>query len=382
MGHTDQDLTDIEFAAYLHDIGKISRLHSVDPSAPRRRGINRTTTFLDHPTCGCAILSYVAGFENIAWAVRHQHEYYDGTGSPEGLKGEDIPLGSRIIAVANAYDKAVFRASSPTSIARDAGHRALLKGRGTRFDPKLTSLLLECVDRCSGQTDRDNEVELSAKQLKEGMTLSRDVKNAEGVLLLKKEVCLSSEHMERIRSLGEVDPLLARVFVKCSGQPRADGDGELSHEPSETEAGQSVRPADSPPVQPEQRRRVLIADDDTSICNALRRELSRAGWETTCAENGRDAQVLLEDEHFDLLLVDVAMPVMSGEELVAHVAQCWPALPCVVLTGAASPRQVVRLGKTPNVAKILAKPWDHDQLMTTIASAVRHESAERNAELA
>jgi len=131
----------------------------------------------------------VHGFETIAEGIRHQNEKYDGSGSPNRLKKVEIPLISRIIAVVNAYDKAVFITDHPTRPLREDGRRALLAGRAKAYDPALVDLFLENLDKLTLSTT-DNEVELSPKQLKEGMILSRDIKNAERVLLVKSKTVL------------------------------------------------------------------------------------------------------------------------------------------------------------------------------------------------
>ena len=370
---SDAELRDVEFAAYLHDIGKISNLHAEDQHKSSRQGTRQVKAALRHPDSGYAILTHVHGFEDIAWAVQYQHEHYDGSGYPEGLKGEDIPIASRIIAVVNAYDKAVFPSSRPTSVSHDAGRRVLVDGQSKHFDPSIARLLLEYLEEAGTEIDGDAELQVSPQRLKPEMILSRPVNNIDGVLLLKEGTSLTPEFIERIRALSDIDPLLTGVFVRGVSDEKPNQETEASPPPSKASSKPDFA-GDAPPFQFAPRKRVLIVDDDALICSALSRELRRARLETFCVDNGRAAQRILGVNHFDLLIVDVAMPVMSGESLVAHVQECWPDLPCIVLTGDASKEQIVRLYKVPNVAKILIKPWDSDQLMATITSVLRDHS--------
>ncbi len=368
---TEDDLRDVEFAAYLHDIGLVSKLHAKQGPRPERSGARGGSPSLRHSDSGHAILSHVCGFEAIAQAVRHQYENYDGTGYPDRLKEDEIPIASRIIAIADGYDTAAFSSTRSTTGSHDKVKKLLFAGQGKRFDPSLVELFIEELDKESDEAVGDAEVELSPAQLRVGMTLSRSIHNSAGVLLLKSGAALTAEMIDRIQLASNIDPVLNGVFVKYTPDTPTDREvdvpeGEtISTSPGPDSAGHAQGKRDTTP------KRALIVDDDMSVCSALRRELRRAGWETVCTDNGRAAQSMLEAESFDVLLVDVAMPIMSGDVLIAHVQQCWPDLPCVVLTGQASREQLVRISKAPVVAKILAKPWDSEQLIQTITSAIR-----------
>ncbi len=80
---------------------------------------------------------------NIA---RHHHERYDGTGYPDGLKGEDIPLEARVMSLADVYDALVSERVYKKPYSREEAKRIILEGSGTQFDPKLVPLFLQCVE--------------------------------------------------------------------------------------------------------------------------------------------------------------------------------------------------------------------------------------------
>lgn len=417
---SDEDLRDVEFAAYLHDIGKISKLHGSSLGQSPRAKRSRSATSR-HSESGCAILSHVGGFEKVALGVRHQQEHYDGTGSPKGLKGESIPLAARIIAVANAYDKTVFSTSNPMNISREAGCQVLRDGQGKQFDPHIVRLLLEHLEQADAETGGDAEVQLSPKQLESDMVLSRDINNLDGVLLLKSGTVLTIEFIEHIQALSDIDPLLTDVFVRCVPAENTTGeseglrrsssnatapfesDGQFVTTPrnpkkelpaapddqtaTETQAAPSMvacqleQQDSSSPAKPQPRKKILVVDDTLSVRNALCRELRRTGFEGVPAADGVEALGLAETGGFDLALTDLAMPNMSGEELIRRLQQCAPELPCVIITGQASKQQVVRLSNAPNVAGILAKPWDRDRLVATITTALAGRCTEQAEEL-
>jgi CheY-like chemotaxis protein len=117
-------------------------------------------------------------------------------------------------------------------------------------------------------------------------------------------------------------------------------------------------------------RKMLVVDDSVFLCNALKRELHADGIEVVATQSGWTALGLLEKTHFDAILVDLMMPAMPGEELVARLEQLVPTIPCIILTGNATRERVAALARRPNIAAIPVKPWEHDRLISTITSAI------------
>jgi putative nucleotidyltransferase with HDIG domain len=142
MGFDGQALEQLSLAALLHDIGKIGTPDHVllkpGPLTDEERVMVRF-----HSERGARMLSGVPGMEEVAETVRHHHESYDGTGYPEGLAGEMIPLASRIIHVADAYDAM----TSPRPFREAIGHEAALRRldlqAGAQFDPAVVQTFFE-----------------------------------------------------------------------------------------------------------------------------------------------------------------------------------------------------------------------------------------------
>jgi hypothetical protein len=141
LGLTPVESAEVESAALLHDIGKIgipdSILHKPGPLDENEREVMRA-----HPIIGERIVRAVPGLEGVARAVRHEHEAWDGSGYPDGLSGEAIPLASRIVLVCDAYHAMTsdrpYRTALPPELARDE----LLECAGRQFDPAVVSALL------------------------------------------------------------------------------------------------------------------------------------------------------------------------------------------------------------------------------------------------
>jgi HD-GYP domain-containing protein (c-di-GMP phosphodiesterase class II) len=135
-----EELETVVFAAIVHDVGKIVL-------APRL--LNKTAHLGEdevhllkvHPIVGAQIIENLSGSERVRQYVKHHHERFDGTGYPEALKGEHIPLGARIIAVADAYvNMTTDRPYSPAMQPLEAV-RELEMQTGTQFDGMIVRIL-------------------------------------------------------------------------------------------------------------------------------------------------------------------------------------------------------------------------------------------------
>lgn len=134
----------VERAARVHDIGKIV----VDLTLlTKERGLTDTewTQIKRHPIIGADILGHLPDFALVTAYVRHHHEHFDGAGYPDGLRGDGIPLGARIIAVADAYD-AMTHARAYRSQLPPAGVLAeFTRQRGRCWDPRVVDVLFALV---------------------------------------------------------------------------------------------------------------------------------------------------------------------------------------------------------------------------------------------
>jgi diguanylate cyclase (GGDEF)-like protein/putative nucleotidyltransferase with HDIG domain len=141
LGCSAAEVERVKSAALLHDIGKVAIpddiLHKPGPLTDDEWKLMR-----EHPVIGERILRVLPGLGTIARIVRHEHERWDGGGYPDGLLGEAIPLGSRIIIAADTYHAITsdrpYRAARSHSAAVDE----LTRCAGTQFDPRVTAALI------------------------------------------------------------------------------------------------------------------------------------------------------------------------------------------------------------------------------------------------
>lgn len=128
----------LHFAALLHDVGMLR----VDPA---RLGDVRVAR--QHPQMGHRMLAPIQLWADVAPLVLHHHEWWDGSGYPEGLAGEAIPLESRIIGLAEAFDSMTSKSSYKEPVPAEEAVRRVEAGSGTQFDPEVVRVFLELARR-------------------------------------------------------------------------------------------------------------------------------------------------------------------------------------------------------------------------------------------
>ncbi|MBW3633331.1 MAG: HD domain-containing protein [Chloroflexi bacterium] len=126
-------------AAHIHDLGKVgSRDGSL--KKPGELSTEERMEIEQHAVIGAEIVNHLEAYKQSADIIRHHHERWDGTGYPDGLEGERIPLGARIIAVADAFDAMTSDRVYRAALQVDVAFAELARGRGTQFDPQIVDL--------------------------------------------------------------------------------------------------------------------------------------------------------------------------------------------------------------------------------------------------
>lgn len=205
----------IETAGHLHDIGKIGI-----PDVVLLKNMDEMTDaeqeeYRRHPVRGQASIHFVEELNEVGFYIRHHHEWYNGTGFPDGLAGSAIPLGSKILSLADAF----VRLSSPLCEFCDLdpilSKMAHLVGK--QFDPKLFSVFKETVREIASTMQASEsetaEVELGVKDLLPGLVVSRDVRSGTGLLLLRRDTVLDADSVGLMKRCLFLDPSKTGVFV-------------------------------------------------------------------------------------------------------------------------------------------------------------------------
>jgi putative nucleotidyltransferase with HDIG domain len=141
IGYPPAYLSQLEHGALLHDIGKIAIRDSI-LLKPGRLTPEEWLEMKKHPIVGESILSHVAFLAPAAGIVRHHHEAFDGSGYPDGLAGENIPLGARVFAFADTMDAMTSDRPYRKGVGFEAIRQEILRCRGTQFDPHIADSFL------------------------------------------------------------------------------------------------------------------------------------------------------------------------------------------------------------------------------------------------
>jgi putative nucleotidyltransferase with HDIG domain len=141
LGLDERGQKDIEIAALLHDIGKVGIPDAI-LNKPARLTEQEYALMKKHPEYGWAVLRQIPGMERASLIILHHHESFDGSGYPGNLKAEEIPMGSRIVSVIDAFDAMVSSRPYREGMPFEEAERRLLKATGTQFDPLVISSFL------------------------------------------------------------------------------------------------------------------------------------------------------------------------------------------------------------------------------------------------
>ena len=142
MGLREKEVGRIVAAALLHDVGKIHEVFGPILSKPGRLTSEEQLIMRTHPIKSAELAGTVTELRDVVPLIRHHHENWDGTGYPDGLKAEGIPLGSRIIMFADTIDAMTTDRPYRAALDAQAVRKELLRYRGTQFDPTICDVLL------------------------------------------------------------------------------------------------------------------------------------------------------------------------------------------------------------------------------------------------
>lgn len=204
------DMQDLFFAALLHDIGKIGYPDALLTKPQNALSPDERNEVVKHPVKSEALIMGLDQLRSAAQLIRHHHERWDGSGFPDGLSGIAIPLGARILTVANEYDGAQMGMLFAKRATPEEAFHFLHGGRGKRYDPAV----LDAFEEVLGAKKAEPEARaLPTDQLQPGMVLTKDLVTRDGVLLLSHGYLLDETLIRQIHGFELSEGYRLRVFV-------------------------------------------------------------------------------------------------------------------------------------------------------------------------
>lgn len=153
IGYSERQLELIQIAGILHDFGKIGIKESV-LNKPGSLTKFEYEAVKRHPLIASAILEPIEELRSIIRDIRHHHEYYNGEGYPDGLAGEEIPLGARVLCVADSYDAMTSSRAYHDPMPEEDARAELVRCKGIQFDPDLVDSFLEVLEENKARRER------------------------------------------------------------------------------------------------------------------------------------------------------------------------------------------------------------------------------------
>jgi putative nucleotidyltransferase with HDIG domain len=151
LGMPPAETEELRLAAMLHDIGKVgipeTILHKSGPL-----DASEWETMKTHTDLGSKILEPLQAMTHIREMIRHHHEFYDGSGYPDRLEGDNIPYGARVIAIADAYDTITSERTYKKARTPEDAFAELERCAANQFDPEIVRVFVEAMRRAPRQT--------------------------------------------------------------------------------------------------------------------------------------------------------------------------------------------------------------------------------------
>jgi response regulator RpfG family c-di-GMP phosphodiesterase len=201
MKLSSEDQQHIFVAGLMHDIGLLGLNDGLLAKPVSKYTVDESTLYRQHSVAGEQSLMALDDMTPVGAIIRSHHERFDGLGFPDRKAGADIPIGARILAVADAYDELQTGHLADITVTPQEARTLMRRGRGQQFDPEAMDAFLDMTEpnRAAGQ----DSLTLSTADLMPGMALATDLISARGILMLTAGQQLTASLIHSIRSFEQ-----------------------------------------------------------------------------------------------------------------------------------------------------------------------------------
>jgi len=212
LGLDGRETQDVFLAGLMHSIGKIGFPDALLSMPFNQLSGDSLVQYRKHPLRGEQALMPLEDLRNVAKIVRSQHERFDGKGFPDGLSGLAIPIGARILAIANDYDNMQIGMAIQRHVSSEEAKPLILQGRGKRYDPQVVDAFIALTGGI--ESEHSSEIPVPSAQLQPGMVLTRDLITGDGVLLLTADYVLDDKLIQQIKDFETSESTELTIYVR------------------------------------------------------------------------------------------------------------------------------------------------------------------------
>lgn len=219
------EVNEVYIAGLLHDVGKIGLSDEALFAPVGNLGKELRTELMGHSLKGEHLFSGLPDMDAISTMIRHHHERFDGEGYPDGILNSVIPIGSRILAIAEDFDELQQGWLAPKKLSEEEALSFVLKSGESRYDPHVLAVLQPALEKLRA-APRPGERIVSGSEMMAGQTLSRDFIGPDGYLWLSKEKLLTKHFIAQVKEHEALTGKTQKVYVyrpKRSGRHAARG---------------------------------------------------------------------------------------------------------------------------------------------------------------
>jgi response regulator RpfG family c-di-GMP phosphodiesterase len=204
-------------AGLLCDIGKVALADKlVDVPEPTLNN-EAMRAYREYPAIADASLALLKPLENAAHIIRSHRERVNGTGFPDRLQGDAIPIGSRILAIAHDFDAALRGTLYTETFTIEQARALITKNAGAWYDTKIVAVFNALLDSEQYRNRTLGETKVMIEALKAGMVIARDLHNRHGLLILRAGQTLTADLIEKLQRLRDTNGRELAVHVKATG---------------------------------------------------------------------------------------------------------------------------------------------------------------------